>query len=304
MPNILELKKLEQGIGYELIEENVKVRPELTIIDADTLAGTEMSLSVRTDLPSVAFTRPNEGVGTSKSRFVNRIFQCANLDAIIKCDLRVLKKFGSNSPAAGRWMSAEQSGFVESAMRLACRQFYYGINQDAKGFPGLIAQSATDADHVLDATGSEDKKTSIWLIAAGPNKLQWLFGEDRTLVFDEWFKQTIAAEDDSTKQIEAMISWMHWAPGMRLANKNAAFRIKNITTQANKTATFAQMFAAIEIMRDELGMEPTHILMSNRSREQLRLSLVTDLLPNPPLPTEFEGVPIVHTSSISNTEQI
>lgn len=298
MPTILELKKIEAGLGYDIVEENVRLRPELQVIDADTLGGTEMQLTVRTDLPSVAFTRPNEGVGTDKSKYDTRLFQTANLDAFIKIDTRVLNKFGS--AAGGRYMSSEQSGHVEAAMRHAGKQFFYGVANDAKGFPGLIAQMKNDGDHVIDAGGGANK-TSIYFIATGPGKTQWLFGNDRTLTFDDWFKQTVAAENGG--DMEAMCAWMHWAPGVRVANKNSVVRIKNISAADHK-ATFDLLQDGLQKMRDDLGMIPTHILMSGRSRRQLRDLLVTPEVVNPPLPTEFEGIPILQSHSISNAETI
>ncbi len=67
-----------------------------------------------------------------------------------------------------------------------------------------------------------------------------------------------------------MSSWMHFAPGVRLANRNALVRIKNITTEANKKLTWDLMQDAYQKCVDELGILPTHIFMSGRSRRQLR----------------------------------
>ena len=55
---------------------------------------------------------------------------------------------------------------------------------------------------------------------------------------------------------------------------------------------------------DELGMRPTHIFMTGRSQRQLRDLSVTPENPNPPLPTMFEGIPIIQTHSLSNAETI
>jgi hypothetical protein len=62
------------------------------------------------------------------------------------------------------------------------------------------------------------------------------------------------------------------------------------------------------------GVMPTHIFMSRRSRSQLQQSRTVTLQgagssrPNQPiyspLPTEFEGIPIVVTDSILNTDAI
>ena len=51
VPTLLDLAKLDAGIGYPIIEEVVKLAPELRLVPADTITGTTMELTVRTGLP-------------------------------------------------------------------------------------------------------------------------------------------------------------------------------------------------------------------------------------------------------------
>ena len=60
VPTLLDIAKLDAGIGYPLIEEAVKMAPELTVVPADTMTGTTMELTVRTGLPSVRFRNAND----------------------------------------------------------------------------------------------------------------------------------------------------------------------------------------------------------------------------------------------------
>jgi hypothetical protein len=82
-------------------------------------------------------------------------------------------------------------------------------------------------------------------------------------------------------------------------------RIKNLEEAGSnkKTLNDALLYAAYEKFT-EFGMEPTHIVMNGRSREQLRGSrTATNPAGNPaPLPTEWEGIPIIRTASIVNSE--
>lgn len=298
---MLDLKKMSDGAGYNLIEENVKIHPELRILPGDTLVGTEMTLTVRTDLPTVAFSELNAGITEQKGGYATRIFQTAYLDALIKCDVRMLQNRTAES--AGRFLESEQSGHIEAVFRHAGRQFWYGTKNDVKGFPGLIAQMATDADHVIDVAGTAGARSSVFFLAAGPEKVEWLFGNSRTLEFDEWKRQTTSAPVGSG-EIEALISWLHFAPGARLANRNALVRIKGITAEENKTLTWDRMQDALQKCKDGLGMVPSHIFMTARSQRQLRDLSKTPENPNPPLPTSFEGIPIETTHSLSNNETI
>jgi hypothetical protein len=89
--------------------------------------------------------------------------------------------------------------------------------------------------------------------------------------------------------------------GLRLANKNCAVRVKNIGSDNGKGLT-DDLIAGANQRFTEFGPEPTHILMNGRSQEQLRQSRKTDLNPNPPLPVEWNGIPIIRTAGLVNSE--
>ena len=90
VPTLLDLAKLDAGIGYPIIEEAVKLAPELQVVPADTIAGTTMELTVRTGLPSVSFRNANEGVARSKSSYETRTFQTHILDHQIAVDSQIV----------------------------------------------------------------------------------------------------------------------------------------------------------------------------------------------------------------------
>src|SRR5690606_3869546 len=129
---LLDLKKLDAGIGFELIEESIVEAPELRIIPADTIPGTEMKLTVRSKLPEVAFRHYNEGVARSKSSYEDRVFETAILDHQVAVDVKLVEK--SLNPS--RVLEDHMVGALEAAFRHVGRQFYYGTGNDEKGFPG------------------------------------------------------------------------------------------------------------------------------------------------------------------------
>lgn len=299
VPTLLDIAKLDAGIGYPIIEEVVKNAPELRLVPADTITGTTMELSVRTGLPSVRFRNANEGVPRSKSSYETRTFQTHILDHQIAVDAQVV----DGARDKGRLLENHSSGVVEAAMSYIGTQFYYGTGNDAKGFPGLLAQSKGDAAHVVDAGGAA-AKTSIWFLRLGRECVEFLFGNAQTIrLQDTWQLETVYDSDGNP--YKAYTNWMMGRVGMRLANKNCAVRIKAVEESgANKKAlNDALLYAAYEKFT-EFGMEPTHIFMNGRSREQLRNSrTATTTSGTPaPLPTEWEGIPIIRTASIANDE--
>lgn len=296
---LLDLAKLEAGVAYSLIEENVSRAPELRLIPADTMEGDTMQLSVRTDLPTVGFRNFNEGTPRSKGGFETRIFQTAIMDHQCAVDRALADK---RKPAArARMFESHSSGVLEAKFRHAGKQFYYGVGNDAKGFPGLIAQANTGATHSVDATGTA-AKSSVWFLHVGPESIEFLFGNDQTIAMqEEWEIETIY--DGNSNPYQAYTNWMTGNIGMRLANKNAALRIKNIGTASNKTLTYAHMREA-ENKFEDLGWEPNLILMSPRSVKQLWDEAVTTEIKNPPKPRDWNGIPIAVTNSISDNETI
>jgi hypothetical protein len=299
LPTLLDLAKVDAGDAYPLIEESVQIAPELGLFPADIINGTTMELTVRTDLPTVGFRHANEGAPRSKSKFETRVFQTFLLDAQIAVDEPALLR--QRSP--GRYMQAERLGHMEAAMRHVSRQIYYGVGNDEKGFPGLRAQASSATTHVVDADGST-ALTSVWMVRLGVATLEILTGNGRTIYLDEeWRKETIY--DAAKNPIPGLVNWMHGALGLRLANKNAAVRIKKLGTDSGKGLTDTLLYQAYEKFT-EFGAEPTHILMNGRSREQLRSSR-TNTGSNergevPPLPSDWNGIPIVRTAGLLNNE--
>lgn len=299
VPTLLDIAKLDAGIGYPLIEEAVKLAPELMVIPADTILGTTMELTVRTGLPSIRFRNANEGVPRSKSSYETRTFQTHILDHQVAVDEQIV----NGARDKGRLLENHASGVMEATMQYIGSQFYYGTGNDAKGFPGLLAQCKSDAAHTVDASGAASK-TSVWFLRLGRECVEFLFGNGQTIRLNEtWELETVY--DDNGNPYKAYTNWMKGRVGMRLANKNCAVRIKNVeeTGTNKKTLNDTLLYAAYEKFT-EFGFEPTHIFMNGRSREQLRNSrTATNSNGTPaPLPTEWEGIPIIRTASIANDE--
>lgn len=296
---LLDIKKLDKGIGFDLIEENIQISPELEVIPADTIRGTEMTLTVRTDLPSAAFRNFNEGVARTKSGFKDKVFQTCILDSQVAVDTQLVK----NAMDPIRPLEADMSGRIEAAMRHIAAQMWYGITNDAKGFPGLIAQMPSAATHYVDVTGTTTQ-SSVYFLRLGRNSLSFLFGNGTTINMNpEWMIETVY--DSSSNPYQAYTNWLTGAVGFRLANKNAVVRIKNIQA-ATKTLTDAHMFSAHQKFIKNYGMPPNAIFMNSRSQEQLRASRTAT---NPtgvpvPIPRDWQGIPIHISEAISEAETI
>lgn len=301
----VDLQKFQGGAEaaplLDIIEENVRKNPELKHFPAVTMEGRSIELTVRTDLPTVNFVNIGEGVAESKSGYITRLFRNANLDALVKYPVNMLTGIGAATGA--RLMESERAGFIEAAIRKIGQQTWYGVGAPTdKGFIGIIAQMLTDSNHVIDAGGTASGvSSSVFFTTVGQNKQQYWFGNNQAMAFDEWYRNTV--KDGNGLDLDAMCSWLHCTPGFRLEDRNSTLRIKGLDTSSHKL-THSLMYQALQTMRETLQTDPDYIWMTSRSLEQLRQELLTDLNPAPPLPKDLDGIPIITTPNLSNTETI
>jgi hypothetical protein len=276
-------------------------RPELELVPADTLVGTEMILTVNTGLPTTGFRLYGEGSESGKPEFESRVFQAMPLDTHIPVDAAM----AARATNQGRFLANWSMPYLESILDVVCSQFWYGVVADAKGFPGIISQAKTATTHLIDVAGTTaGQRSSCWFLELGRGTIEWLWGNGRPPYMDPAWRET-TLYDANGQAYPGLENWVHGCAGMRLANKNRAVRIKGLTSDTNYKLTDERMHAALKLCTD-LGMLPTHIFMSSTQRENLRASrTATNVTGAPaPVPRDFEGIPIIASRFIRTGETI
>jgi hypothetical protein len=291
-----------------LIEENLNAAPELEVLPARAITGTSFKTLVRTAYGSGAFRAANEGTEPVKSTYVNKTFETFYYDGQLEVDNAVAT---ADEQGADHALAMEADGLTRGYMLDIGTQMWYGTNAtlgDAKGFPGALG--VVDSGLVIDATGTTDNvSTSVWAVCAQPKFFELIFGRNTALSVGEWRKQSITR---SSKEITAYKNSLEGWIGAAYYSKYAVGRIKKLTTDSGKGLTdslLAQLFAAFPV-----GVKPTHLFMSRRSRQQLQIARTVTLFgsgtnrPNQallaPVPTVYDDVPIIATDSILNTETL
>lgn len=295
---LLDIAKLDKGSGYPVIDECIGRSRELELFPAATIDGATMELTVLTELPAVGFRTANSGSPRKKPEFATKIFQTAVIEEQVAVDIMGVLKASKDQ---ARTLESQSKPFMKAVLKHIGKQIWYGTGNDVKGFPGLTLQYSPDSEHEVDATGSANL-TSIWFLELGPENLETLFGNNASItMFDEWKEETVLDADNNP--FLAATNWINGRPGVRLANKHAAVRIKNVGIANGKTATDALLGKGLQACR-ELEMEPTHIFMTPRSCEQIRSSrTATSPTGAPaPRPTDYEGISIIETNNLSNNE--
>lgn len=319
MPNVITLldsaKSKSSASERALIESVMTVAPEFTVFPAEVIQGTSFTTIDRHQLPNTGFTWANEGIAPSKSLLKTRTVGCHIFRGAVNADKAVADAYNLER-GAGKYQATEADGVARSAMIELGKQIFYGLDEDAKGFPGLRAIWAAHfgiSGIGVDATGSSaNQATSAYAVKFGPQFAQLVFGGNKVLSLPPFKEQSVT--DANGGQYDAYVSNLTSWVGLQCAHPAAIGRIYNLTEQAGKGLTDA--LVAKLLSKCPIGFTPDAIFLTRQSRYQLQVSRTIALqsggVGNPdggqgliaPLPTESQGIPLICTDSILNTEAI
>lgn len=310
MLDVAKLTGNDKEVG--LIEENVKSAPEVSLFPFRTIRGTSYKTGIRTGLPTTAFRAANEGQTPTKSTFKQSLIECFIFGGQIEVDKAVAD---AHEDGAEAMQAIEASGVMQSAMRMLGKQIWYGVTNDAKGFPGLKAATPKNSTTLagdslcVDATGTTSgAASSVYAVKFGPQHLQLIGGNNRAWQLDDFTVQQIVAANSGklTAYVAGLTGWI----GLQIGHENCVRRICNVTADSGKGLT--DLLLADLLATFPVGMVPDAIFMSRRSRSQLQKARTITLQGQgttrpqqpaiAPIPTEYDGVPIVATDSILNTD--
>jgi hypothetical protein len=305
-PTLLDVVKLNKNPAEPIVNEVITQYKELGLFPASSLRGSQYHATIRTGNPSVAFRYANDGAETVKALWETRTFETALIDTPVAVDRDGVFALVEDKAA---FLRESTVPVMDSQMQSISRQIWYGgstaSTADAKAFPGLIAQYNSDSAHVVDAGGTTASTgSSVWFLGLRPTDIEIKLTEGYSFSMgDSWTEVPNWA--GTTGTYTAMFNRIVTRPGFVLKNKNAAVRIKKLTADSGKTLTDAKMFSAQQLC-DELNFTPTHIFMTPRSLYQLqasRTATTTTGVPAP-LPTDWNGIPIIITINLLNTEAL
>ena len=114
----------------------------------------------------------------------------------------------------------------EASYCKAGAQFYYGVDNDPLGFPGLVA-SYDAANMTVDAEGTTDP-TSAWFVKFGERNVQFVFSENTVLKLGEWRIESLA--DENGKKFPGCVADMTTWIGLQVVNRHSAVLIKILDT--------------------------------------------------------------------------
>jgi hypothetical protein len=305
---MLDLAKMNgSDMVVGLIEENLNAAPEIGVLPARQVKGTSFKTLVRTAYPTTGFRKVNVGQEPTKSTYINKLFELYYYDGQMEVDNAAAT---ADEQGVDHALALEADGHGQAFLLTAGKQVWYGQNADANGFPG--AHDIVDSSLLVDATGTTATTgSSVYAVVAAPKFMEIIPGNNTVLTAGQWRLQSITR---SSKEMTAWKNSLEGWIGAAWYSKYACGRIKNLTADAGKGLTdslLADLIAAFPV-----GVKPTHLFMNRRTRKQLQKSRTVTLFGQggtkvggnqatiAPVPTEYDGIPIVATDSISSVEAI
>jgi len=335
--DISKRKANDQTVG--LLEDTITFAPELSTIMGRPIVGTQYKTCHRT-LPTVAFRKANDGSDTVKGTYRQDLKECFIIDAQMQADKAVVDaEGGGNGPesSVGDLLVDEAQGVVMATYIAVGAQLYYGTAKDANGFVGIGALTASlnaakNSTPVCVGAGgaSATVQTSAYLIWENIRGAHFIFGNNSGLtMLPEWRVQQVLGANSKplTAYVNNLQGWMGWAVNHPLS----VARICNIQATATiaklSDVLVAQMLSYLPLqMRTEVisnantggpnkwgpGLKLLMNPAAGYSLQSTRTPIMTAAtgtaithaqpLNFPTMPSESNGIPIIYTDSITNTE--
>lgn len=322
--NLLDIAKANGSDAVVgLIEETTKLVPELTIVPARTIRGIHYKTLIRTALPTTngAFRSANAGSAYVQGSYENRIVETYTSEARWYADKAVADRYEDGAQA---YIAMEANGVMQGVMQGLGAQFFYGTGTggNSSGFPGLLQALDTSSTidgasggMVVDAGGTTASTgSSVWAVRFGPQDVQWVWGANGQFNLSDLRTESMEDTVTAGRYFDAYVQTLLSYPGLQVGSIQSIGRIKKLTADSGKGLTdslLADLWAKFPAAK-----KPNVFFASRRSAMQLRKSRTVvlnatgensksgrvDVMPQGDL--YFNGIPIIETDSILNTEAL
>ena len=257
----------------ELLNETNEVLDDMTVIEANGF--TEHKTTVRSGLPAGTWRKLNYGVQPEKSRTVPVKDSMGMLETYAEVD-KALADLNGNSAA---WRLSEDRAFIEGMNQTMATTLFYGDSSaDPEKFMGLAPRynslSAENAMNIIDAGGTGNDNTSIWLIVWGPNTCHTIFpkGSSAGLQSRDLGEHTLT--DAAGGRYQGYRTHYKWDIGLCVRDWRYVVRIANIPKTIGSTNLIDLMIEASELLPSLNGVRPA-FYMNKTIRTNLRKQIAS-----------------------------
>lgn len=192
--------------------------------------------TVRSGLPTVAWRMLNYGVQPSKSTVKSVFDTCGMLEAFATVD----KKLAEMNGMKESWRASEEHPFIEAMSKEFQDTLIWGdTSKNPEKFLGLAPRYSTlnpkkaaNAVNVIDAGGTGDDLTSIWLIGWGKDTAHCIYPENSPCGLKQEDLGEEPAYDEDGGEYRVLKTHFSWDVGFTLRDWRYVVRICNISKSA------------------------------------------------------------------------
>ncbi len=221
----------------EVLTETNEILDDATWIECNNKFSHKTT--VRTGLPAVAWRKLNYGVKQSKSTVASVTDSCGMLEAFAVVDKKLCEMNGMTSS----WRVSEERPFIESMNQEFVRALIYGdSSKDPEKFMGfaprystLDKKKAPNAVNVIDAGGTGNDLTSLWLIGWSPNTAHCIYPENSPAGLKKEDIGEEPAYDPEGGEYRVLKTHYAWDVGLTLRDWRYVVRIANIKEELLKS---------------------------------------------------------------------
>lgn len=298
----------------EMLTETNEILEDATWLEANGF--TEHKTTVRSGLPQGTWRMLNYGVQPEKSTTVTIKDSMGMLESYALTD-KALADLNGNSAA---WRLSEERAFVEGMnQNLANTLFYGDTSATPQRFTGLAprfnSKAAENGQNIIDAGGTGNDLTSIWLCVWGPNTLHGIYpkGSKAGLVIRDLGEDTV--KDAEGGEYQAYRTHYKWDAGLTLRDWRYVVRIANInwqqlTKDAQAGADLIDLMTqAIELLPNaNMGRAVFYVNRKVRSflRRQIANKVMGSTLTMEQVAgkhvVSFDGIPVKRTDALLLSE--
>lgn len=298
----------------ELLTERNEVLDDMLFQEGNLPTGHKST--IRTGLPEVAWRKLYQGVPQSKSTTQQIQDTCGMLEAYAEVD-KALADLNGNT-AAFR-LSEDQAFLQAMSKEMAFTLFYGDTATHPERFLGLapryatLAASVATSENIVDAGGTGNDLTSIWLVAWGANTCFGIYPKGSKAGFQHTDLGEVTLDttlsDGSTGHYQGYRTHYKWDIGLVVRDWRYIVRIANIKLSSITDDNLIKfMIMASERLPDEnLGRPVWYMNRSARTRLRLaktnksNVQLTPETVEGKKVLT-FDGIPVKRCDGIVNTE--
>jgi len=214
----------------ELLSQTNEILDDILVMEGNLPTGHKTT--VRTGLPQATWRLLNAGVPNAKSTTAQITDTCGNLETYAVIDKDIADLNGNTA----EFRLSEVRAFLEGMSQQVASTFIYGnqhINPErftglAPRYSTVTTASAQTANNVLDAGGTSNTNTSLWIVTWGSDTIHGIFPKGKITGLQHRDMGEWPVQDANGNTYQAYRDHFKWEVGLTLRDWRYTARIANI----------------------------------------------------------------------------